>query len=90
MIAIELGKHIDLNLQRHEVLNLSHPHPGMEIECEQGILWITSTGDINDYTLAAGESYIAQDSNALVVEAVQDAIVNLKDMDEEFALHTIV
>lgn len=90
MIAIELSKHIDLNLHRHEVLNLSHPHRGMEIECEQGVIWITSAGDINDYTLTAGESYIAQDSRPLVIEAVQDAVVNLKDADEEFALHAVV
>ncbi|MBI3151848.1 MAG: DUF2917 domain-containing protein [Chloroflexi bacterium] len=90
MIAIEHRKQIDLNLHQHEVLNLSHPHPGVSIECEQGIIWITSAGDINDYTLMAGESYVAQDSGSLVIEAVQDAVVNLKDADEEFSVHVVV
>ena len=90
MIAIEHCKQIDLNLHQHEVLNLSHPHRGMAIECEQGIVWITRARDINDYTLMAGESYIARDSNPLVIEAVQDAVINLKDSDEEFALHVVV
>ena len=89
MIAIEHCKHIDLNLHRREVLNLTHPHPGVCIECEQGIVWVTSTGDIHDYTLAAGESYIARDSSALVIEAMRDAVINLKDMDEEFAAHVV-
>lgn len=90
MIAIEHCKQIDLNLHQHEVLNLPHPHSGVEIECEQGIVWITSAGDINDHTLAAGESYVVQDSNFLVIEAVQDAVVNLKDTNEEFAVHVAV
>lgn len=87
MIAIEHCKQIDLNLHQHEVLNLSHPHRGMAIECEQGTVWITSAGDIHDYTLTSGQNYIAHDSSSLVIEAIQDAVVNLKDVDEEFAIH---
>lgn len=87
MIAIEHCKQIDLNLHQHEILNLPHPHSGVAIECEQGIVWITSAGDVNDHTLSAGESYIVQGSNSLVIEAVQDAVVNLKDSNEKFEVH---
>ena len=38
MISINHRKQIDLNLRLHEVLNLNHLHPGMAIECEQGVL----------------------------------------------------
>jgi len=50
---------------------------------------VTSDGDIHDYTLAAGESYIARDSIVLVIEAMREAVINLKDMDEEFAAHVV-
>jgi len=89
MIAIERCKHIDLNLHQHEVLKLSQ-HTGVTIECEQGIVWITSAGDNNDHTLAIGESYIAHASSALVIEAIKDAVVNLKDMDKEPVTHVVV
>ena len=89
MIEIEHLKQLDLNLPQHEVLNLSHPHPGLVVECEQGIVWVTSAGDIHDYTLEAGDRFIAQDANPLVIEAMQDAVVNLKDTTEEFAIHVI-
>jgi len=89
MIAIKHCKHIDLNLHQHEILNLTHPRSGVSIECEQGIIWVTSAGDIHDYTLAAGESYITRDSNALVIEAMRDAVINLKDTNEEFAAHIV-
>ncbi|MBK9928107.1 MAG: DUF2917 domain-containing protein [Anaerolineales bacterium] len=82
MIAIEHCKHIDLNLHQHEVLKLS-PNTGLEIECEKGILWVTSAGDNNDHTLSIGESYVARGPSTLVIEAIEDAVVNLKDMDEE-------
>jgi hypothetical protein len=86
MIAIKHRKQIDLNLRLHEILNLSHLHSGMAIECEQGALWVTSTGDIHDYTLVAGERYVAQTSTPLVIEAVQDAVINLKDTEQEVSI----
>jgi hypothetical protein len=85
MIAIEQRKEIDLKLPQHEVVSISHPHPGLSIECEHGILWITSAGDINDHTLETGESYVIQDANSVVIEAVEDALVKLKDSSEELA-----
>lgn len=81
MISIENCKKIDLNLHRSEVLNLSQAHPGMSIECEQGILWVTRSGDATDYTLKAGERYVAPDSSPLLVQAVRDAVLNLTDQD---------
>ena len=83
MIAIEQRKEIDLNLPLHEVVNISHPQPGLTIVCEKGVLWVTVAGDNNDHTLEAGESYRIQDANSVVIEAVEDAIVILRDASEE-------
>jgi hypothetical protein len=88
MIAIEQRKEIDLKLPQHEVVNISHPQPGLTIECEKGVLWVTVAGDINDHTLEAGESYVIQDANSVVIEAVEDAIVILRDTSEELAEQT--
>ena len=85
MIAIEQRKEIDLKLPQHEVVNISHPQPGLTIECEKGVLWVTVAGDINDHTLEAGESYVIQDANSVVIEAVEDAVVILRDASEELA-----
>jgi hypothetical protein len=90
MIAIEQRKEIDLNLRQHEVINISHPQPGLSIECEQGVLWITIAGDINDHTLLSGESYVVQDTHLVVIEAMEeDAIVKLRDISEEFAAQAV-
>lgn len=89
MIEIEHLKQLDLNIPQHEVLNLRHSHSGLVVECEQGVVWVTSAGDIHDYTLEAGDCFIAQDANPLVIEAMQDAVINLKDTKKDFAIHVI-
>lgn len=85
MIAIEQRKEIDLNLSLHEVVNINHPQPGLTIVCEKGVLWVTVAGDNNDHTLEAGESYVVQDTHLVVIEAVEDAVVILRDSSEELA-----
>lgn len=85
MIAIEQRKEIDLNLPQHEVVNISNPQPGLTIECEKGILWVTIAGDLNDHTLEPGDSFMVQETHSVVIEAVEDAIVILRDASEEFA-----
>ena len=85
MIAIEQRKEIDLNLPQREVVNINHPQPGLTIECEKGILWVTIAGDINDHTLEAGDSFVVQETSSVVIEAVEDATVILRDASAEFA-----
>lgn len=89
MIAIEQRKEIDLNLSQHEVVNISHPQPGLTIECEKGVLWVTIAGDLNDHTLEAGDNFLIEQTNSVVIEAVEDAIVILRDASAEFAEQTI-
>lgn len=85
MIAIEQRKEIDLNLPQHEVVNISHPQPGLTIECEKGVLWVTVAGDLNDHTLEAGDCFVVQENSSVVIEAVEDAIVLLSDASAELA-----
>lgn len=85
MIAIEQRREIDLNLPQHEVVNISHPQPGLTIVCEKGVLWVTVAGDNNDHTLEEGNSYEVQDTHSVVIEAVENAILRLKDASMELA-----
>lgn len=83
MIAIEQRKEIEMKLPQHEVVNIESPLHGLSIECEQGVLWVTCAGDIHDYTLGAGESYTIQDANFVVIEAIKDAVLKLRDASED-------
>jgi hypothetical protein len=42
------------------------------IQCHAGMLWLTITGDAEDYFLRAGESVTCQKDRVVVVEAVRD------------------
>ena len=86
MFSIKNLNHIELYLKRREVLNLSHPQPGVAIECEQGLVWLTITGGGKDYTLETGDKYIVKDSASVLIEAVKDAVVELKDQSGEFTI----
>ena len=89
MFAIEHCKCIELYLKRREVLNLNHPQPGVAIECEKGVLWLTVTGGGKDYTLATGEKYIVRETGSVLIEAVRNAVVNLKHPDGEFSVGVV-
>ena len=57
---------------RREFYRISDVHPGMAIECKEGILWITSAGDFRDHMLLPGDRYIPA-GKKILVEAMRDA-----------------
>jgi hypothetical protein len=51
----------------------------MAIECRNGILWVTSSGQHQDYMLRPGHRYVPQGSGNVVIEAIDDACVDIED-----------
>jgi hypothetical protein len=47
--------------------------PGMVIQCERGVVWITQEGDGRDILLHAGQSYLSRRSGKLVATALEPA-----------------
>lgn len=78
MISIKQPQ-IEMHLQRHETIHLSDAHPGVAIECKQGVVWVTRTGDGRDTILTAGESYLPGKGGKIVIEAMRDAMICLAD-----------
>lgn len=78
MISIKQPQ-IEMHLQRHETIQLSDAHPGVAIECKQGVIWVTRTGDHQDTILTAGESYQPAKGGKIVIEAMRDAMICLAD-----------
>jgi len=78
MISIKQPQ-IEMHLQPHETIQLSDARQGMAIECKQGIVWVTRTGDSHDYMLTAGETYQPEKGGKIVIEAMRDAMICLAD-----------
>lgn len=66
---------IDMTLNHHELVQYK-THPGMTIECKQGIVWVTAPGDIHDYVLLPGQRYVPQTTGKVMIEAMRDSALS--------------
>ena len=70
---------LELLLKKHQLLTLEEAQPKMAIECKEGVIWVTHAGDKRDYMLRAGRHYIPKGSGSLVIEAIDDARVDIEE-----------
>lgn len=52
---------------------------GILIRCEQGILWLTQTGDPNDRFLGPQQEFLVCRKGTVIVEARRDACIRVED-----------
>lgn len=45
------------------------------LTCKQGVVWLTQTGDIRDYVLAAGETFQSTRRGRIAVTALEDSLI---------------
>ncbi len=69
---------IELLLQPGEVLNLDNQHR-MAIECKNGVVWVTCTGEAGDHILQAGRRYMPKAKGPVVIEAIAEACVDIEE-----------
>jgi len=70
---------VELLLRPREVLTLNNPQHRMAIECKQGVLWVTSSGDRDDHVLSAGQFYTPVNNKKVVIEAIDEACVDIEE-----------
>ena len=70
---------LELLLKKHQLLTLNEVQPRMAIECKQGVIWVTHAGEKQDYVLRAGRHYFPKGNGALVIEAIDDARVDIEE-----------
>jgi hypothetical protein len=51
----------------------------MAIECKNGVIWVTCSGEHQDYILRAGRFYVPKTKGTVVIEAVDDACVDIEE-----------
>ena len=65
-------------LQPREVLNLDNQQR-MAIECKNGVVWVTCTGEAGDHILQAGRRYTPKAKGPVVIEAIDEARVDIEE-----------
>ena len=68
---------IELLLKKHQLLSLNEAQPKMAIECKDGVIWVTHSGEGQDYMLRAGRRYEPKTAGSVVIEALDDACVDI-------------
>jgi hypothetical protein len=70
---------VELLLQPRQVLNLDNHRHRMAIECKEGVIWVTSTGENRDYVLRSGKRYVPRTKGTVVIEAIDESRVEIEE-----------
>lgn len=70
---------IELILHPHQILDLDETQHRMAIECKSGVIWVTHSGENQDYMLRAGRRYVSTTKGRIVIEAFDEACVNIEE-----------
>ena len=64
-----------------EIAPLADLDIGDAVTCTNGVVWVTQTGDPNDYLLQEGEQFIALNTGQVLVQAIGgDACYRLRSL----------
>ncbi len=78
MNLMSTAPRIELVLHPREVLNLDNQQH-MAIECKNGVVWVTCTGEAGDHILQAGRRYVPKAKGPVVIEAIDEARVDIEE-----------
>ena len=70
---------VEIVMHPHQVLNLDNTRHHMAIECKNGVIWVTSAGEKQDYMLRAGRRYVPKSKGAVVIEALDESRVDIEE-----------
>ena len=62
-----------IHLPRREFQRLRKVKRGSELYCDAGVLWVTQSGDRNDYILRPGDAMTVNWRGKVLVEAMREA-----------------
>ena len=70
---------VELLLRPQQVINLDNDQHHMAIECKNGVIWVTCTGENQDYVLHAGRRYVPRSKGPIVIEALDESRVEIEE-----------
>ena len=70
---------IELLLQPHELLSLNNRQQPVAVACKNGVVWVTCEGEARDQILRAGRRYVPKTKGSIVIEAIDEACVDIEE-----------
>jgi hypothetical protein len=68
---------LKLHLHRRAFHHMNRIKPGMTVRCENGLVWLTKSRDLQDYMLRPGVSMVVGKRTDVLIEALSDADVTI-------------
>jgi hypothetical protein len=69
---------IELLLQPRQVLDVEETEHRVAIECKSGVLWVTHSGETQDYMLKAGKRYTSKTKGKILIQAINEARLDIE------------
>jgi len=60
------------HLRKRDVIRIKPSQAGTAVTCQNGVLWVTLSGDSKDYFLTAGQSLVLSQNRQVYLEALRD------------------
>ena len=73
----EPEKKLKLHLHRRAFHHMNRIKPGMTVRCEDGLVWLTKSRDLQDYMLRPGTSMVVGKRANILIEALSEAEVTI-------------
>jgi hypothetical protein len=70
---------MDIVLNYGEIVCIDGDARNLTVSCQVGKLWVTQSGDPNDYMLSPGENFIITRKGKIAVTAFDDARLRFTD-----------
>ena len=64
---------INVRMQQRDFQRIDAARPGSILFCDNGVLWVTQSGDNRDYVLMPGQELAVSKRGKVLVEAMRDA-----------------
>lgn len=79
MNVISKTPRLELLLHAHQLLTLDNAQHNMAIECKEGVIWVTASGEPRDRMLYSGQRYMPMSNGKVVIEAIDEACVDIEE-----------
>lgn len=70
-------KNFSLHLNPHQVEKVQNVEPGMTVVCDEGVVWLTESNDLQDYALRPGHSVVIRRKGKVLIEALDAADLHI-------------
>lgn len=69
---------VEMALSEHDMITLTPPREGFEIETIEGKVWLTQSGDPMDHVLVPSQVFESHSQGTVVVEGLTPAVFRIR------------